>query len=178
MGGPSFYNVICIPGVSGFTTYFLHYGREPEPLLHRLLSSPSDIGTQAVERYDHLATAFQQAARNIQQSRWYNHARLQRRANAAPLSVGDTVLVKVNECVTMDPHWDHRYLVTAIHGSVISITDQRRRHRRVVNRDKLLPVTATGWEGVNPRVKRASRPPRHTLPPPMVANRQPAEAAP
>ena len=168
----------CTPGVSGFTPYFLHYGREPEPPLHRLLSSPSDIGTQAVERYDHLATAFQQAARNVQQSRRYNHARLQRQANAAPLSVGDTVLVKVNERVTMDPRWDHKYLVTAIRGSVISVTDQRTGHRKVLNRDKLLPVTATGWEGVNPRVKRASRPPRHTLPPPTVANRQPAEAAP
>ena len=138
----------------------------------------TDHKRHSIERYNHLATEFQQAARNIQQSLRYNHALLQWQANAAPLSVGDTVLVKVNECVTMDPRWDDRYLVTAIRGLVISITDQRTGHRRVVNRDKLLPITATGWEGVNPRVKRASRPPCHTLPPPMVANRQPAEVAP
>ena len=150
----------CTPGVNGFTPYFLHYGREPDVPLQRLLRPTPDIEADAVERYDHLATAFQQAARNTEQSRVYNYKRLMRQANATPLSVGDKVVVKVNERVSLDPRWDHLYIVTSVRGSVISITDQRSGHRRVVNREKLLPVSATEWEHVQQRVKRASRPPR------------------
>ena len=45
----------CTPGVNGFTPFFLHHGRDPDPPLARLLRPPSDIEGQAVERYDHLA---------------------------------------------------------------------------------------------------------------------------
>ena len=59
----------CTPGVNGFTPYLLLYGRMPEAPTQRLLHPTSDIETDAVERYDHLAPAFQQAARNMENSR-------------------------------------------------------------------------------------------------------------
>ena len=150
------------PGVNGFSPFFLLYGRLPTSLSQRLLQPEVPVETDAVNRYDLLTTAYQQAARNTEASQLANHNRLAAQSNATPLQPGDTVVLKVNERVALDPRWDHLYVVTNVRGSVVSIADQRTGHRKVVNRDKLLPVGADGWENVQHRVKRGRRPPRHT----------------
>ena len=87
------------------------------------------------------------------------------------------VLLKVNERVSLDPHWDHLYVVTAIRGSVISVTDQRTGYRQALHKEKLIPAVAEDRVGIRPRVKGGHRPARYvTLPPPTQTPRPTASA--
>ena len=145
---------------SGFSPYFLQYGREPRVPLSRLVSKRQPEDADAVHRFDLLTDAFCQSASNTEYSCRYNHQRLAQRARAGELVLGDKVLLRVSERAPMDPHWDFLFTVVAVRGPVVTIADQRSGARKVLNRDKLLLVDPDlDWDHVNPRVKRHRRPP-------------------
>ena len=136
--------------VTGYSPYF---GRHPITPKQKLLSRPTGTGPELLaERLDELSAAFKEAARNTEESRVYNMARLQKRANAGELAVGDHVCVYANDRSSLDARWDHGYVVTRIRGPVITVIGPQNR-RRVINREHVRLVDPSAdWEELNPRV--------------------------
>ena len=139
--------------VTGYTPYFLTYGRHPITPKQKLLSCA--IGSSEsilAERLDTLSSAFQEAARRTEESRHSNMQRPQRRATAGDLSLGDHVCVLAQGRTSMDPKWDHGFIVTRIRGPVVTVVGPRN-SRRAVNRVHVRLVDpGADWEELNPRV--------------------------
>ena len=76
-------------------------------------------------RLDNLAEAFQAARTNTEESRKYNRERLARRANASTLSVGDSVMVKAEERMTLTSQHDPFWEVYRVRGPVTYIRHQQ-----------------------------------------------------
>ena len=150
---------ISTSSVTGFTPFFLQYGRRPRAPLTRMLGRTNGSAPQAIgERIDNLVQAFTEAARGTEQSRKYNRERLRKRAKAGQLSPGDHVILLAQERAPLDAKWDHVYIITRVRGPVITVVNTRTNKSRTVNRDKLRLVDPDMvWEGVNPRLTRAQR---------------------
>ena len=98
------------------------------------------------------AKALNTARQLTEASRRYNRERIQRKANAKEVKIGDSVVIKVNEPMTFTSRWDPEYIVIAKRGPVCWIRHQPTRTERVVNRNKLIIVDPEMcWEGINER---------------------------
>ena len=153
--------------VTGYTPFFLQYGRKPRAPLTRMLGRTDGADPRSFgQRLDALAEAFQDAARATEDSRKYNRTRLQKRATAGPLQPGDHVIMTSQERAPLDSKWDHVFIVTKVRGPVISIYNQEKNKYRTVNRNKLRLVEPDlVWDDVNHRVTRTERR-RLYIPPP------------
>ncbi len=82
----------AVSSTTGYSPYYLLYGKRPRLPLTRTLA----VKTENVSgnRLDDLTRALQFAKQATEHSRMYNRERLQRKANAGHLKVGDTVIVK------------------------------------------------------------------------------------
>ena len=113
--------------VTGFTPYFLTYGMHPVVPKKMLFSHKEGSGPQWIgEHLDELSLAFKDAARNTEDSRFYNTRRLQQKANAGLIEIGDHVCVLAHDRNTMDPKWDHRYVVMRLRGPVVMVLGPRK----------------------------------------------------
>ena len=63
-------------------------------------------------RLEDLARALQVARQNTEQSRQYNRARLQARANAKHIKKGDYVIVLAQERLTLTSRWDPLWMAS------------------------------------------------------------------
>ena len=144
--------------VTGFTPYFLTYGRRPNLPFSRIFPAPEGVeeeilGTRLLE----LCAAFKQAAQRTEESRRYNRERLEKQARAGDLKIGDCVVVLANESRPLDPKWDHGYTVAYLRGSVVTVIHSGGR-KRTVNRDKVKLVDPEGeWDSLRVRLTRAKR---------------------
>ena len=90
--------------------------------------------------------------------RRYNRERLARRANCDDVKVGDTVVVKAEERVTLTSRWDPMWEVTRVRGPVVWIRQQQTCKTKVLNREKVRIVDPDmAWEDINPRPVRDQR---------------------
>ena len=144
--------------VTGYTPYFLTYGRRPKLPFAKIFPGVEGceegiLGTRLQE----LTNAFREAAINTENSRRYNHQRLLDRANAGELQVGDAIVILANDSAPLDPKWDHGYTVIGIRGSVVTAVGPKNR-RRVVNREKVRLVDPdSDWDVLRVRETRAGR---------------------
>ena len=152
--------------VTGYTPYFLTFGRQPQVPFARILCTPEGTeGHVLATRLDELSRAFKDAAQHTEESRLYNRERLTRQARAGNLNVGDQVTVLAQESSPLDPRWDHGYVVTRIRGPVVTVIGPKNK-RRTLNRDKIqLADPDSDWGGLRPRLTRAQRPPRQPVTP-------------
>lgn len=141
--GPAIYaHRIAESASSKFSPYFLLYGRQaPMPGIRPTPRKGDRVNNEAAERAMLLARSIEEAKENILDSRRYNLLRLQRQANAEPLSVGDRVVIVNNETASLDPPFDHVFLVTRVLGNVISLLGPNHEIKNV-NRDKVRKVPA------------------------------------
>ena len=139
--------------VTGYTPYFLTYGRHPIVPKQKLLSRQANSGPELLaERLDELSLAFKEAARRTAESRVYNMQRLQRQANAKELHLGDHVCLRAHDRAGLDARWDHGYVIVRIRGPIITVIGPHN-SRKTVNREHVRLVDPTiDWEELNPRV--------------------------
>ena len=145
-----------VSSVTGYTPFFLLYGRRGRLPLTRLLTVKRD--NYFGNRLDDLAIALKVARQATTDSRRYNRERLARRANCDDVKVGDTVVVKAEERVTLTSRWDPMWEVTRVRGPVVWIRQQQTSKTKVLNREKVRIVDPDmAWEDINPRPVRDQR---------------------
>ena len=146
-----------VSSVTHYTPFFLLYGRRPRAPLTKLLPVRT-VANYFGNRLDNLAEAFQAARVNTEDSRKYNRERLARRANASPLSVGDSVMVKAEERMTFTSRHDPFWEVYRVRGPVTYIRHQQTGKTKVLNREKLTLVDPNiQWDKIRVRPIRNPR---------------------
>ena len=142
---------------TGFTPFYLMYGRRGRMPLSRCLGASS--GLEALGgRLSDLSEALSIARQNLEASRKYNRERINRRANAGELKPGDSVVLKSQEKLTFTSGWDPQYEVFRVRGPVCWIRQQQTGKTRVVNRSKLLLVDPNiAWDELRARPRRDPR---------------------
>jgi hypothetical protein len=98
---------------------------------------------------------FQKVAAATKESRQYNQARLNAKANAKDITVGDHVLLKANEPLSLTAKWDYGYLVTKVNGLTVDLLHPESGATMRVHREKVvLTDPDMAWEELNPRPRR------------------------
>ena len=164
-----------VSAVTGYTPFFLLYGRRSRMPLTRLL--PVNIDNYFGNRLDDLAVALRMARQSTRDSRRYNKERLDKHANCQDIRTGDTVVIKAEERLTFTSRLDPQWEVTRVRGPVVWIRQQQTGKNKMLNREKVRLVDPEiTWEDINPRSIRDQRR-RAAIPPPnLAANR--SQAAP
>ena len=131
----------AVSETTGFTPFFLLYGRRAQVPLEAFLSAQRD---EFGNRLDDLAVAYQEARENTEHARRYNRARLLERANVdASLRVGDTVVVKAEEALTNTSKWDPQFQVIRVEGTTHWLRHQVTKCGST--RGKCTPDVGTWW---------------------------------
>ena len=73
---------------------------------------------------------------NTADSRKYNRQRLELRANAGEIHVGDSVILKADDRSALASRWDPQWEVTRVSGPVVYVRHQQTGRLRTVNREK------------------------------------------
>ena len=141
---------ISVSSVTGYSPYYLLYGRRPRVPLSNTLFVPN--GDLFANRLDFLAQALQTARVNTEHSRIANRERLKRRANAGDIHKGDHVIVLAPERLTLTSRFDPLWIVTRIRGTTLWLHQQQTGKIRKVHREKVrLADPELAWDQVNPR---------------------------
>jgi hypothetical protein len=140
-----------VSSVSGFTPYYLLYGRRARIPLTRLLPAYS-ADVRFGNRLDNLNTALLQAKQATEESRVHNRQRLERRANAKDVQVGDTVIVFATDRVQLTSRWDPQYEVYRVLGTTCYLRHQTTGKQRRVHRERVRVVDPNLlWDDVRHR---------------------------
>ncbi len=86
-----------------------------------------------------------------EESRKFNREGLARQANTGEIYVGDSVVIKANEPLTITSSWDPHCTVTQVRGKVVYVRHEPCSKTKVHNRDKVQIVDQdVNWDDVNP----------------------------
>ena len=104
----------CLPykyfTVTGHSPFMLRYVHPPRyPLTGLLNDDPARTFQNRLEQQSEL---LQHVARATAESRMHNRRRLAQQANADELNVGDRVILKAREPLSLTAKWDFNFVVT------------------------------------------------------------------
>lgn len=146
-----------VSSVTGYTPFFLLYGRRSRAPLAKLLQPGSGVNHFG-NRLDELSEAFKQARTNTKESRLHNQRRIGQRANADQIEVGDTVVIKAEERLTMTSRWDPQWEVTRVSGTTCWLRNQQTGKTKVLHREKVKLIDPNVvWDDFQPRPIRNPR---------------------
>ena len=133
---------------TGHTPFFLHHGRHPR-LPFSVANNPL---TMLEGRLQILAEGLQQARELTLQSRQSNRERLAKKAQSNNIDVGDSVVIRAQEPMTLTSKWDPHWQVTQVRGKVVWLRHQQTGRQKILNRDKVQIVDPDiAWDDVRPR---------------------------
>ena len=155
IGGALFAHRISISSVTGYSPFYLLYGRQPRAPVGRLLQAANKISPFG-NRLDDLSEAFAQAYSNSQEARECNKKAIDKKANAKQLQVGDTVVLLTNEPITFSTKWDPQWQIIRISGLTCYLRNQVNGERKRVHRHHVKLVDPDlVWDELQPRPKRS-----------------------
>ena len=145
----------AVSDVTGHTPFFLHHARRARLPITRLLGPNAQ---HQDERLTNIAQALNTAITETAASRHYNRQRLLRQANQGVIKVGDSVVIKAPEPLTLTSTWDPQWTVTGIRGKVVQLIHQQTSRTKKLNINKVKVVDPNiVWDQLNPRPVRNSR---------------------
>ncbi len=143
--------------VTGQTPYFLHYGRRARLPLQMAFSEALNPLSPLEGRLKILSDGLAQAGELTRVSRHLNRTRLAKRAKVQDVKVGDAVVLKANEPLSMTSKWDPQWTVTQVRDKVVWLRHGPSGKTKIVNRNKVQIVDPNiAWDEVNPRPIRKS----------------------
>ena len=155
-----------VSNVTGYTPFYLLYGRRGRLPLTKVMRATKEPHVLQGRLAD-LSEALTKARQNLESSREFNRQRINQKANAGDIQIGDTVTVKAQERMTLTSKWDPQYEAVRMRGPVCWIRHQQTGKTKTVNRNKLKPVDPNiVWDDVRPRPVRNPR--KTTIPQPTA----------
>ena len=143
-----------VSDATSHTPFFLHHARRARLPISRLLHAEQTLDQRLLD----VSAALRTAISETYQARKYNRERLAKRANQGIIKVGDTVVVKAMEPLSLTSKWDPQWTVIAIKDKVVTLMHQQTSQQKVLNINKVRVVDPNiVWDDVNPRPKRNSR---------------------
>ena len=135
LGHALFAHRISTSAVTGYTPFYLTYGRRPRaPVTSMFRELEATDPCVVSERLEGLARAFQDSARRTRESRDYNRQRLEMRATKQDIHVGDSVVLRNNRATQFQQKWTPEYEVIRVSGPVLRCRPQQSGSIRTVNR--------------------------------------------
>ena len=139
--------------VTGHSPFMPRYAHPPRYPLTKLLSD--DPTRNFNNRLALQADLMQAAAKSTEESRVYNRERLARQATTGIVHVGDKVMLRAREPLSMTAQWDYGFIVNKVNGKAITISHPTTGVKQVVNRDQIRVVDPDiAWDHVHPRPRR------------------------
>ena len=149
----------AVSTTTGHTPFYLVYGRHARIPLTKMLKTTQ--ATTFGNRLDDLSIALKSTRELTRESRHYNRIRLEKKANAGQLSIGDSVVIKAEERIALTSRWDPHWQIYRIRGPVIFVRQQQTGKQKVLHREKVKLVDPTIlWDECNPRPRRSQYRPR------------------
>ena len=154
---------ISVSSTTGFSPFFLLYGRRPRAPLKFLVHDNRGSHPLDNNRLMDMSYAWQIAQQNTAESRRLNRERINQKANAGNLAIGDTVIVQALEPLTFTSKWDPQYEIIAISGSTCTVRHQQTGQVKKLHREKVKLVDPNlPWDTLPARPKRMrNRPNTH-----------------
>ena len=150
-----------VSNTTGHTPFHILYGRRGRLPLTRLLRTTH--APTFGNRLDNLAATLKTVCVLTEDSRHYNRIRLEKKANAQDIRVGDSVVIKAEERISLSSRWDPRWEVYRVRGPVIFVRQQQTGKEKTLNREKVRLVDPTIiWDQCEPRPLRSQYKPRQT----------------
>ena len=152
--GPALWAIRTSPSVTtGFSPFLLHHARPPRAPISDMLAENDDFTFE--NRLNLQSEIFREAARATIESRQQNKERIDKKANAKIIQVGDHVILKANEPLSLTAKWDYGYIVTRTNGLTVDLIHPESGATLRVNREKVVLTNPDmAWEEVAPRPRR------------------------
>ena len=136
------------------TPFFLHHARRARLPITRLLRPPNLLDN----RLEDISSALRASITETFNARKYNRERLAKQANQGTINVGDTVVVKAQEPLSLTTKWDPQWTVTAVNNKVVTLIHQQSSKKKILNANKVRVVDPNiVWDDMNPRPIRNAR---------------------
>ena len=138
---------------TGYPPMLLQTGRSPRLPIQGNLEM--DIGTDTGDTADFLTRAIRDAYETQRQLREENRRRINAKANAGRVDIGDSVMVWVETRGNNTSKWDPGYRVVRTSPRVVWVTNIKTGGRKVLHRSKVKVVDPDlVWDGLTPRPTR------------------------
>ena len=143
----------AVSDTTGFSPFYLMYGRNVKLPFATLLQL--DKVNFFEERLNNLSKAFKIAKELTQNSRKFNRERLRIKAHNKDISVGDSVVLCVDDRITFASRWDPHWKVAKVFGKVLVIVHDKSHKRKSVSREKVRLINPhVNWDEINERITR------------------------